>query len=101
VFFAGKKEDERRRQAEERRRALDEERKASVQSKWEAKKLALAKAPDRTRPIFAFGSCTPRLVDNLVDGCLWKSQYNLSSARDIHVKSTTSAQDLHSQISKF
>jgi len=94
----GKKEDERRRQAEERRRLLDEERQATLQSKWESKKIALAKAQERTRPVFAFGSCTPRLVDNLVDGCLWKSQYNLNTSREPPVKSTTSAQDLHSQI---
>ena len=99
ICYLGKKEDERRRQAEERRRMLDEERKLSLQSKWETKKMSFVKPTERNKPAFAFGSCTPRLIDNHVDGTLWKSQYNLNAPREPGTKST-SAHDLHSQNSK-
>lgn len=99
-FNAGKKDEERRRQAEEKRRLLDEERRNNFQTKWETKeKLLQAARQNEKKPVYAFGSCTPRIIEN-VDGCLWKSQYNLNLPRETALKST-SAHDLHSQSSKF
>ena len=101
-----RKEDDRRKQAEERRRMLDEERKLALQAKWESRKSSNAptptpgQRPSSARPTFAFGSCTPRLVDNHVDGFLWKSQYNLNVTREPGMRAS-SAQDLHIQQSTF
>jgi hypothetical protein len=96
-----KKEDDRRRQAEERRRMLDSERKLALQAKWDSKKATpVTPRPSSSRPTFAFGSCTPRLIDNHVDGFLWKSQYNLNVTREPGMRAS-SAQDLHLQPSKF
>ncbi|XP_035715733.1 MAP7 domain-containing protein 1 isoform X6 [Folsomia candida] len=93
-----KKEDERRRQAEERRRMLDEERKLTLQAKWESKSTKPCPRAQSAKPapVFAFGSCTPRLIDNQVDGSLWKSQYNLNVTRAPGMRAS-SATDLHLQ----
>lgn len=95
----GRKDDERRRQAEERRRMLDEERRLALQNKWETKRSAQMSNSfmgGKSKPSYAFGSCTPRLLDNHVDGFLWKSQYNLNVTKEPGMRAS-SAQDLHLQ----
>ncbi|ODM93927.1 Reticulocyte-binding protein 2 a [Orchesella cincta] len=92
----GKKDEERRRQAEERRRMLEEERRVSLQAKWEGKRAATPVSSRSNKPAYAFGSCTPRLLDNHVDGFLWKSQYNLNAPREPGLRAS-SAHDLHLQ----
>ncbi|CAL8108807.1 unnamed protein product [Orchesella dallaii] len=92
----GKKDEERRRQAEERRRMLEEERRVSLQAKWEGKRAPTPVSSRSNKPAYAFGSCTPRLLDNHVDGFLWKSQYNLNAPREPGLRAS-SAHDLHLQ----
>lgn len=96
---------------------LEDERRLTLQAKWEIKKqqqatggsLSVAPPPGgagvgqqvlapRTpnKPTFAFGSCTPRLLDNHVDGFLWKSQYNLNVMKEPGIRAS-SAHDLHLQ----
>lgn len=98
-----RRDDDRRRQAEEKRKHLEEERITQLQTKFETK----ARTPPRTldtskKPVYAFGSCTPRIVENNVDGALWKSTYNLSigstpTGGGAGMKTTTSAYDLLSR----
>lgn len=101
----GKKDEERRRQAEERRRMLEEERRVTLQAKWETKRSnnvmsnSFVGTRASNKPTYAFGSCTPRLLDNHVDGFLWKSQYNLNVTKEPGMRAS-SAHDLHLQQSE-
>lgn len=98
----GRKDEERRRQAEERRRMLEEERRVSLQAKWETKKnnlMSNSYVGGKSKQTYAFGSCTPRLLDNHVDGFLWKSQYNLNVTKEPGLRAS-SAHDLHLQQSE-
>jgi len=106
---------------------LEEEKRLAYQVKWENKRTTPPPQPvsaiiyplnsnskhtvhnnftsnshshQQKRPTIAFGSCLPRLLDNHIDGNLWKSQYNLNVTREPGMRAS-SAQDLHLHPSKW
>lgn len=88
---------------------LEEERQTALNAKFESKRMTSMTTSmisnsgrSTSERRYAFGSCTPRLIETY-DGSLWKSQYNLNSSPAVPGASSsdsnkggraTSAQDL-------